>query len=180
MVMTERRERIVDFVNSEADVTSSKLQDAFFDVSEMTLRPDLKTLDQQRQIIRVQGGATPVGFAIGTDGLLAGRNSHGSGEKEEVARKATAPVAPSHTAPIDSISLASAFAGAPELMRGSASGRGFSRCCGLSAWQGPLFGSDGRRRSRLRSRSVPAGAAPSWIRARRDAPPCLGSVTLRT
>jgi DeoR/GlpR family transcriptional regulator of sugar metabolism len=57
MVMAERRDRIVEFINREGTVTFSQLKCEFPEVSEMTLRTDLKTLDQQRLIIRVHGGA---------------------------------------------------------------------------------------------------------------------------
>jgi DeoR family transcriptional regulator of aga operon len=47
MVMDERRERIVSFINEEGSVTFSQLKQEFSDVSEMTLRTDLKALDEQ-------------------------------------------------------------------------------------------------------------------------------------
>lgn len=116
MVMAERRERIVDFINSEGSVTFTQLKTKFPDVSEMTLRTDLKALDQQRQIIRVHGGAKSVGYAIGTDDLLARRATRRSDEKEEIARKAAALVTPGHTIFIDSGSTTTAFATALEDM----------------------------------------------------------------
>ena len=110
MDMSERRDRIVDFINGEGNVTFGQLKGEFPDVSEMTLRTDLKVLDGQRQIIRVHGGAKSVGFALGTDDLLARRTSRRSAEKAEVARKAAGLIQPGRTVFIDSGSTTTAFA----------------------------------------------------------------------
>ena len=91
VVMDERRERIVSFINEEGSVTFSQLKQEFSDVSEMTLRTDLKALDEQHLIIRVHGGAKSVGFAVGTDDLLARRASRHSQEKVTIAQKAAKP-----------------------------------------------------------------------------------------
>ena len=88
MAMAERREQIVEFINREGNVTFAQLKNEFPDVSEMTLRTDLKTLDKQRQIIRVHGGARSVGFAVGTDDLITRRVERRSQEKTIIARKA--------------------------------------------------------------------------------------------
>ncbi|MBR3326590.1 MAG: DeoR/GlpR transcriptional regulator [Atopobiaceae bacterium] len=116
MAMAERRERIVEYVNSEGTVTFSQLKDKFPDVSEMTLRTDLKTLDQQRLIIRVHGGAKSVGFAVGTDDLLARRVGRRSAEKSAIAHKALELIRPGHTIFIDSGSTTTALAAAMEDM----------------------------------------------------------------
>ena len=110
MAMAERRELIVDFINNEGSVTFAQLKRAFPDVSEMTLRTDLKTLDQNRQIIRVHGGAKSVGFAVGTDDLLARRTGRRSAEKSEIAKKAAGLISPGHTIFIDSGSTTTALA----------------------------------------------------------------------
>lgn len=116
MTMTERREHIVDFINSEGTVTFAQLKNEFPDVSEMTLRTDLKTLDQQRLIIRVHGGAKSVGFAVGTDDLLARRVGRRSAEKTAIAQKAIELIRPGHTVFIDSGSTTTALASAMEDM----------------------------------------------------------------
>ena len=110
MAMTERRERIVEFVNGEGSITFAQLKVAFPDVSEMTLRTDLKALDAQHQIIRVHGGAKSVGFAIGTDDLLARRTSRRSAEKTQIAQKAAGLIHHGHTVFIDSGSTTTALA----------------------------------------------------------------------
>ena len=116
MVMAERRERIVEFINKEGNVTFAQLKAEFPDVSEMTLRTDLKTLDQQRLIIRVHGGAKSVGFAVGTDDLLARRVGRRSAEKRSIAQKAVELIRPGHTIFIDSGSTTTALAAAMEDM----------------------------------------------------------------
>lgn len=116
MTMTERRERIVEFVNGEGTVTFAQLKGEFPDVSEMTLRTDLKTLDQQRLIIRVHGGAKSVGFAVGTDDLLARRVGRRSTEKTAIAQKAAELIRPGHTIFIDSGSTTTALASVMEDM----------------------------------------------------------------
>ena len=116
MAKTERREKIVEYVNNEGTVTFSQLKQTFPDVSEMTLRTDLKTLDQQRLIIRVHGGAKSVGFAVGTDDLLARRVGRRSAEKSAIAQKAIELIRPGHTIFIDSGSTTTALAAAMEDM----------------------------------------------------------------
>lgn len=116
MTMTERRERIVEFVNGEGTVAFAQLKDEFPDVSEMTLRTDLKALDQQRLIIRVHGGAKSVGFAVGTDDLLARRVGRRSTEKTAIAHKAAELIRPGHTIFIDSGSTTTALASVMEDM----------------------------------------------------------------
>ena len=116
MAMAERRELIVDLINNEGSVTFAQLKRAFPDVSEMTLRTDLKALDKNRQIIRVHGGAKSVGFAVGTDDLLARRVSRRSAEKTVIAQKATGLIRAGHTIFTDSGSTTTALAAAMEDM----------------------------------------------------------------
>ena len=116
MTMAERREHIVEIINREGNVTFAQLKAEFPNVSEMTLRTDLKTLDQQRQIIRVHGGAKSVGFAVGTDDLLARRVGRRSAEKTQIATKAAGIIHPGHTIFIDSGSTTTALASALEDM----------------------------------------------------------------
>ena len=116
MAMAERREHLVEFINKEGNVTFAQLKQEFPDVSEMTLRTDLKTLDQQRQIIRVHGGAKSVGFAVGTDDLITRRVERRSQEKTIIAQKAAGLIHPGHTIFIDSGSTTTALAAAMEDM----------------------------------------------------------------
>ena len=82
----------------------------------MTLRTDLKSLDQKRQIIRVHGGAKSVGYAVGTDDLLTRRLGRRSAEKTQIAQKAAELIRPGHTIFIDSGSTTTALASAMEDM----------------------------------------------------------------
>ncbi|MGN0287348.1 MAG: DeoR/GlpR family DNA-binding transcription regulator [Atopobiaceae bacterium] len=117
MDMDQRRDRIVSLVNQEGCVSLTQLKRTFPDVSETTLRTDLKTLDAQRLIIRVHGGAKSVGFAIGTDDLLDNRAARHSTEKLEIARKAAQLVRPDTTIYMDSGSTATELADALPDMR---------------------------------------------------------------
>ena len=65
--MEERRRRIVELVNTMGNVSFAQLKERFSDVSEMTLRTDLKYLDETHQILRVYGGAKSVYSVIGSD-----------------------------------------------------------------------------------------------------------------
>ena len=69
--MNERREQMLSLINREGTVSFSGLKQAFPNVSEMTLRNDLKYLDAQHQIVRVHGGARSVRMVVGTDDLFA-------------------------------------------------------------------------------------------------------------
>lgn len=110
MDMSERRDKIVELVNANGSLAFARLKGAFPDVSEMTLRTDLKALDEQRRIIRVYGGARSVGYAVGTDDLLANRRARNVAEKQLIASKAAALVRPDTTVFIDSGTTTTALA----------------------------------------------------------------------
>jgi DeoR family transcriptional regulator of aga operon len=55
--MEKRRQAIRDIVNQLGEVTFSQLKEFFPGVSDVTLRKDLKYLDETQQLIRVHGGA---------------------------------------------------------------------------------------------------------------------------
>ena len=65
--MELRRNAIVELINDKGTVSFSQLKAAFPNVSEMTLRTDLKLLDEANRILRVHGGAKSVQILIGTD-----------------------------------------------------------------------------------------------------------------
>ena len=58
--MEQRRNAIVELVNREGSLSFVQLKEAFPSVSEMTLRTDLKALDQARRVVRVHGGVKSV------------------------------------------------------------------------------------------------------------------------
>ena len=109
--MEMRRNAIVQLINEKETVTFAQLKEEFPDVSEMTLRTDLKCLDQEKKILRVHGGARSVQVIIGTDGFLNRKSFHNISEKKEIARKALSLLKPDTTFFLDSGSTATIFAG---------------------------------------------------------------------
>lgn len=88
--MQQRRQKITELINREGQITFSRLKSVFPDMSEMTLRTDLKYLDEVGAIIRVHGGARSIETVAGTDGFLAQRSSRNSELKTQIAQKAAA------------------------------------------------------------------------------------------
>ncbi len=86
--MQQRRQRIVQIINREGQVTFSALKAQFPDISEMTLRTDLKCLDEAGEIIRIHGGARSIETVAGTDGPLSQRMIRNAPQKQEIAAKA--------------------------------------------------------------------------------------------
>ena len=108
--LVERRDAIAAFVTSEGSVTFGLLKKTFPDVSEMTLRTDLKALDEARRIVRTHGGARSVEYVVGTDDLLLNRNTRNVEAKTTIARKAKELVRPDSTVFLDSGSTTTALA----------------------------------------------------------------------
>ncbi|HIZ75079.1 MAG TPA: DeoR/GlpR family DNA-binding transcription regulator [Candidatus Mediterraneibacter stercoravium] len=108
--MEMRRDAIVQLVNEKGSVRFSQIKEAFPNVSEMTLRTDLKALDEEKKILRVHGGARSVQVIIGTDGFLNRKSVHNISEKQEIARKALTLLHPDTTIFLDSGSTTTAFA----------------------------------------------------------------------
>ena len=50
--MEQRRNQIVELVNRKGSISFAQLKEAFPSVSEMTLRTDLKALDEARRVVR--------------------------------------------------------------------------------------------------------------------------------
>ena len=67
--MEIRRNAIVELVNKYGTVSFSQIKEQFSNVSEMTLRTDLKALDEAKEIVRIHGGAKSVQLVIGTDDI---------------------------------------------------------------------------------------------------------------
>ena len=67
--MEIRRNAIIELINTHGTVKFSQIKKAFPNVSDMTLRTDLKALDDANQIIRIHGGAKSVQVVVGTDDL---------------------------------------------------------------------------------------------------------------
>ena len=54
--METRRNAIVQLINEKGTVSFAQIKKEFPNVSEMTLRTDLKLLDQEKKILRIHGG----------------------------------------------------------------------------------------------------------------------------
>jgi DeoR family transcriptional regulator of aga operon len=100
--MNDRRNRMVELINSSGSVSFGSLKTAFPNVSEMTLRNDLKYLDAQHLIVRVHGGAKSVENIIGTDGLLNIRLTRNMEKKKIIAEKAVEYIYPGSAVFLDS------------------------------------------------------------------------------
>lgn len=88
--MEQRRNAIVELVNREGSLSFVQLKEAFPSVSEMTLRTDLKALDQARRVVRVHGGVKSVEVVVGTDDQFGRRTARNASEKQIIAEKAAA------------------------------------------------------------------------------------------
>lgn len=108
--MEQRRDAIVELVNQVGSVSFSQLKEVFPDVSEMTLRTDLKVLDQARRIVRVHGGARSVDMVVGTDDYLSRRTGRSVAAKQVIAQKALDLIHPNDTFFLDSGSTATTLA----------------------------------------------------------------------
>lgn len=86
--MEARRNAIANLVDEKGSVSFSKLKEEFPNVSEMTLRTDLKSLDEEKRILRVHGGAKSVQFLVGTDDFLSRKSFRNVAEKKIIAEKA--------------------------------------------------------------------------------------------
>ena len=88
--MEQRRNQIVELVNRKGSISFAQLKEAFPSVSEMTLRTDLKALDEARRVVRVHGGVKSVEQVVGTDDLLSRRSARNAEAKQIIAEKAAA------------------------------------------------------------------------------------------
>ncbi|MCD8365840.1 MAG: DeoR/GlpR family DNA-binding transcription regulator [Clostridiales bacterium] len=108
--MEARRNAIAQLIDENGTVSFSQLKEAFPDVSEMTLRTDLKCLDEAKRILRVHGGAKSVQVLIGTDDYLKRKAVRNIPEKKIIAEKAVTLLRPDTTVYLDSGSTTTAFA----------------------------------------------------------------------
>jgi DeoR family transcriptional regulator of aga operon len=104
--MEMRRNAIVELINEHGTVSFSQLKDEFPNVSEMTLRMDLRLLDEAKRIVRIHGGAKSVQVVIGTDDYLSKRSVRNISEKQRIAEKAVGLIRPDTTIFLDSGSTA--------------------------------------------------------------------------
>ncbi len=108
--MEMRRNAIVELINEKGTVSFSQIKDAFPNVSEMTLRTDLKLLDEGKRILRIHGGARSVQVIIGTDDFLNRKSVRNIPEKQKIAQKALTLLRSDTTVYLDSGSTATVLA----------------------------------------------------------------------
>ena len=108
--MESRRNAIVELINKNGTVKFTQMKKAFPEVSEMTLRTDLKALDAAGQIVRIHGGAKSVQVVIGTDDFINKRSVRNIQAKQRIARKALQLLRPNTTIFLDSGSTTTEFA----------------------------------------------------------------------
>lgn len=100
--LKQRRDEIAAFVSNHGEVTFSQLKEAFPHVSEMTLRTDLKALDQDKRIVRIHGGAKSLSQVAGNEDFFNDRFVRHVEEKKQIAQKAISLVQPDQTIYMDS------------------------------------------------------------------------------
>ena len=108
--METRRKQIVELVNQKEYVRFLQIKEYFPNVSEMTLRTDLKALDEEKKIVRIHGGAKSVQLVIGTDDYLNRRAVRNLQEKEVIAKKAVKLIRPDTAVFLDSGSTTTSLA----------------------------------------------------------------------
>ena len=108
--METRRNAIVQLINEKGTLRFAQIKKEFPNVSEMTLRTDLKLLDQEKKILRIHGGAKSVQVIIGTDDFLHRKSVRNIPEKREIAKKALSLLHPDTTFFLDSGSTATVLA----------------------------------------------------------------------
>ena len=85
--MEMRSDAIVQLINEKGTVSFSQIKQEFPNVSEMTLRTDLKLLDEAKRILRVHGGAKSVQVIIVTDDFLIRTSVRNIPEEHNVGEK---------------------------------------------------------------------------------------------
>ena len=97
-----RRSAIVTLINEKGEVTFTQLKEAFPNVSDMTLRTDLKNLDDSKRIVRVHGGARSVDVVVGTDDFMSRRSIRNVDAKKAIVLKAKEMIVPGTAVFLDS------------------------------------------------------------------------------
>ncbi len=100
--METRRDAICALINEKKNVTFAEIKQAFPQVSDMTIRTDLRVLDEKKRIVRVHGGAKSVETLIANDDVLGMRSVRNVDEKKLIAQKAIKLIRPNMTIFIDS------------------------------------------------------------------------------
>ncbi len=87
--MRNRLSAIKDYIDKNGKVTIHELENAFSDVSSMTLRRDLNRLEEDNAIIKISGGALSVNTVLrAKEEDFSERTIYNTEEKIEIAQKA--------------------------------------------------------------------------------------------
>lgn len=105
-----RRSQIVECINREGQMSFAALKAAFPDVSDMTLRTDLRCLDQEGRIIRMHGGARSIETVVRLDDVYYKKANRNVEKKQQIARKALRLIQPGQSIFIDCGSTLMQFA----------------------------------------------------------------------
>ena len=114
--MEERRKKIVDLVDAEGQITFAQLKSAFPNVSEMTLRTDLKHLNESGRIVRVHGGARSAEIVAGAEDFFSKRVQRNREQKQAIAKKAITLLQTHRTVFLDSGSTPAAHGRAEDFL----------------------------------------------------------------
>ena len=109
--MKDRLLLIKEFIDKNGKITLKELENAFPNVSSMTLRRDLLSLEESGVLVRVRGGAVSVQeLSKKTEDQYSRRAAIQVAEKKQIAEKAVRLVEPGTSLFIDSGSTALYFA----------------------------------------------------------------------
>lgn len=109
--MKERLQTLKEFIDRYGKVSFHEVEEAFPEVSSMTLRRDLQRLEELNAVIRISGGAISVDSVLkAKDADFAERINYNTAEKLEIAEKAIKLVEPKSCIFIDSGSTTTYFA----------------------------------------------------------------------
>ena len=101
-MLSKRRAQILEAVNQRGVLYFGALSDMFPDVSDMTLRKDLKSLDEEGKIVRIHGGARSLDTVRAPDVPLRQRLTQNMKQKQEIAAKALSFLQPGDAVFLDS------------------------------------------------------------------------------
>lgn len=109
--MKDRLVLIEEFIDKNGKVTLHELENAFPNVSSMTLRRDLNRLEENNKVLKVPGGAVSVGTVLrAKEADFSERINYNAKEKLEIADKAVNIIKPKSSIYIDGGSTTTYFA----------------------------------------------------------------------
>lgn len=108
---TKRRTAVNTYIQSKGEVTLKELQQRHPEVSSMTLRRDLETLEQRGHVIRIRGGAKSIAhLSLLKEAAYTQRQSEHTQAKITIAQKARQLLTPGRSIYIDSGTTCMCFA----------------------------------------------------------------------